>query len=189
MLRPALLTVAAFVVALALAGAAQARAIAPVADVTAESGARLVGELASWQATVDGRTVEHLAGRTSMNQLTVLTWTPVAGRWVAENVSAKTGRTVAGAVSAWQTPDGSYRVEHLAGRAPDGRLLVFYRSTRDNVWKVVDVTAKTGRRIADTVTAWQTPNGPYTVEHLIESTHGEREGGAPWASAAPSSQP
>jgi M6 family metalloprotease-like protein len=151
---------------LGLAGTAHARAIAPVVDVTAESGSRLVGELASWRTNVDGRKAEYLAGRTSTNQLTVLTWTSAAGRWVAENVSAKTGRNVAGSVTAWQTRDGPYRVEHLAGRAPDGRLLVFYRSTRNGVWKVVDVTAKTGRRIADTVTSWQTPNGPYTVEHL-----------------------
>ena len=91
---------------------------------------------------------------------------------------------VAGPVTAWKTPDGPYTVEHLAGRTPAGRLLLFYRSSRNDIWQVVDVTAKTGRRIADTVTAWQTPNGPYNVEHLAGATRpgtSSRSGGRPRA--------
>ena len=162
----AIVVVAFLVAAAGPAGTAHARGMAPVVDVTAESGSRLVGELAAWKTIRGGRNAEHLAGRTSTNQLTVLTWTSASGGWAAENVTAKTGRAVAGPVTAWKTPDGPYTVEHLAGRTPAGRLLVFYRSSRNDIWRVVDVTAKTGRRIADTVTAWQTPNGPYSIEHL-----------------------
>ena len=51
--------VMAFLVAVAgPAGTAHARAIAPVVDVTAESGSRLVGELAAWKTTRGGRNAE-----------------------------------------------------------------------------------------------------------------------------------
>jgi hypothetical protein len=32
--------------------------------------------------------------------------------------------------------------------------------------QIVDTTAKTGQRILAPVTSWQTPDGPFIVEHL-----------------------
>ena len=93
-------------------------------------------------------------------------WTAAVGHWTAQDVTASTGRSVTGRLTAWQTRDGPYAVEHLAGRSAGGSLLVFYRSSRDDRWKVVDVTGKTGRRVADALTSWQTRSGPYNVEHL-----------------------
>lgn len=148
------------------ASAAVPRPLAPFVDVTAESGASVAGELASWQTkTSDGQNVERLGGRSSSGDLVVFSWAPSPGRWSAENVSQITGRKIAGPMTAWHGGDGS---EHLAGSSPEGNLLVFSHSTlaHDHRWKVVDVTARTGRRVAGPFTSWLTPNGPFTVEHV-----------------------
>jgi M6 family metalloprotease-like protein len=142
------------------------RPLAPTVDVTAESGARLIGRPVAWTSTADGRAVEHLAGRSAAGQLVVLSWSADAGRWSAEDVSARIGHRFASDLTAWRTADGPYTVEHLAGRTTDGSLVVAYRSTRDDRWKTVDVTARTGRGVATTPTSWQTRNGQYNVEHL-----------------------
>jgi hypothetical protein len=83
------------------------------------------------------------------------------------NVTQITGHKVAaGGVTSWQTPDGPYLVEHLAAAAPDGDLMVFYWSPRHD-WQAVNVTQITGHKVAaGGVTSWQTPDGPYLVEHL-----------------------
>ena len=81
------------------------------------------------------------------------------------DVSAITGRHVAGRPTAWQTRDGRFLVEHLAVPSPDGALLVFVFSSRHD-WRVVDVSALTGQRIAGPVTSWVTRTQSTTVEHL-----------------------
>jgi hypothetical protein len=77
------------------------------------------------------------------------------------DVTAKTGRSLAAGagVTSWQTPDGPFIVEHLAGVDAGGHLVVFWWSPRAD-WQAVDVTAKTGRSLAAGagVTSWQTSN-------------------------------
>ena len=93
--------------------------------------------------------------------------------WIAENISAKTGHKIIGDLTYWETTDGNNRVDHIAAQNPEGRLLVFYR-VGEGTWKVIDVTEKTGHKIASSAVSWQTPNGPYIVEHLAaESTDGD----------------
>jgi hypothetical protein len=41
------------------------------------------------------------------------------------NVSAKASATVAGPVTSWQTPNGPFNVEHLAGVSAVGDVIVF----------------------------------------------------------------
>ena len=91
-------------------------------------------------------------------------WSP-QHNWQVVNVSQKTGQKIAGPVTSWQTPNGPYKVEHLAGRAPNGDLLVFYWSPQHD-WQVVNVSKKTGKRVASDLTSWVVPNGPMLVEHL-----------------------
>ena len=81
------------------------------------------------------------------------------------DVTQKTGYQVQGAVNSWQTKSGEYNVEHLAGITPNNELIVFWWSRRHD-WQAVNVTAKTNHHIVTPVTSWQTPNGPYLVEHL-----------------------
>ncbi|MDL1981949.1 MAG: immune inhibitor A [Deltaproteobacteria bacterium] len=110
-------------------------------------------------------TVEHLAGTTG-SHLIHFYWSPAPGHWQAQDLTLLTEYSIIGNVTAWVTPDGPYTVEHIAGCDLEGRLLVFYRSTRDDQWKIVDVTEKTGRYVFSGFTSWQTPNGPYNVEHV-----------------------
>ncbi|NOT62645.1 MAG: hypothetical protein HOP19_20760, partial [Acidobacteria bacterium] len=139
---------------------------ASVVDVTAETGQFMTGALTSWQTPDGPYNVEHLAGRNTAGDLITLYWSPRNGRWLAVNVTQATGYKITGAVTSWQTRDGSYLVEHLAGRALNGDLIVFYWSPASGGWRAVNVTQKTGQKIANTVTSWQTPNGSLNVEHL-----------------------
>jgi len=133
-------------------------------DVTRITGKRVVGPLTSWQTPNGPLLVEHLAGRDAQGHLLVFVWSP-AHDWQVVDVTAITGRTIAGPLTSWQTPNGPFNVEHLAARDAQGHLLVFWWSPAHD-WQVVDVTAITGRTIASGVTSWQTPNGPELVEHL-----------------------
>jgi M6 family metalloprotease-like protein len=135
-----------------------------VVNVSQITGRRVASDLTSWQ-TKNGRfIVEHLAGMSPEGDLLVFWWSPQHD-WQAANVSQIAGRRIAGPVTSWQTPDGPNNVEHLAGRSPEGNLLVFFWSPQHD-WQVVDVSAKTGIRIASEVASWVTPDGPQLVEHL-----------------------
>jgi hypothetical protein len=81
------------------------------------------------------------------------------------NVTQITGRRVTGHVTSWQTRNGPYNVEHLAGRDPSGDLIVFWWSPQHD-WQAVNVTQIAGHKVAGDLTSWQTRNGPYNVEHL-----------------------
>jgi hypothetical protein len=135
-----------------------------VVDVTAITGRTIEGPLTSWQTPNGPYNVEHLAAADAAGHLLVFWWSP-AHDWQVVDVTAKTGRTVAGGVSSWQTPNGPEIVEHLAARDAAGHLLVFYWAPSHD-WRVVDVSAITGAVVIGTPTSWQTPNGPFNVEHL-----------------------
>ena len=81
------------------------------------------------------------------------------------DITEKTGYPVQGAVCSWQTRNGEYNVEHLAGSTPSNELIVFWWS-RLHDWQAVNVTRKTNHQVVTPVTSWQTKNGPYNVEHL-----------------------
>ena len=185
-------------------------------DVTGITGAQVVGPPVSWQTPNGPFNVEHVAAVNAANELLgvlVVTAARLAGRqpdrqdrpgrrrrrrrladaerpfsrrasrraqskrrsdcvlvvaqhdWQAVNVSAKTGRRVAGAPVSWLTSDGAQTVEHLAARGLNNELLVFWWSPAHD-WQVVDVTAKTGRSVSQDPTAWLSRNGPMVVEHL-----------------------
>ncbi|MGE5834427.1 MAG: hypothetical protein ACM4AI_08125 [Acidobacteriota bacterium] len=133
-------------------------------NVTQKTGQHISDDVTSWQTMNGPYNVEHLAGRNTNGDLIVFWWSPQHD-WQAVNVSQKTGHKIVGNVTSWQTRNGPYNVEHLAGRTPAGHLIVFWWSPQHD-WQAVDVTQKTGRAIASDVTSWQTRNGPYNVEHL-----------------------
>jgi hypothetical protein len=125
-------------------------------------------QLTSWQTPDGPYNVEHLAGVDSNGNLFVFFWSPRAD-WQAVNVSQISGRSlVPGApVTSWQTPDGPYNVEHLAGVDSNGNLFVFFWSPRAD-WQAVNISQISGQSLVPgaPVTSWQTPDGPYNVEHL-----------------------
>jgi hypothetical protein len=133
-------------------------------DVTAKTGQRITTALTSWQTPNGPLNVEHLAGVNPAGEVIVFVWSP-AHDWQAVDVTAKTGQQSMTALTSWQTPNGPFNVEHLAGVSPAGHVIVFLWSSAHD-WQAVDVTAKTGQPCSTALTSWQTPNGPYNVEHL-----------------------
>lgn len=87
-----------------------------------------------------------------------------APRTTAIDVSAATGRSISGPITAWTTGTGMDVVEHVAGTTANGTLLVFYRSRLSNGWRVVDASAEAGRSLAvgAALTSWVTND----VEHV-----------------------
>jgi hypothetical protein len=122
------------------------------------------GVMTSWQ-TPNGRfNVEHLAGVTDDCRCVVYVRSPEHD-WKAIDVTQITGQRVVGPLVSWQTTAGPYNVEHLAGRSPDGDLVVFWWSPRGD-WQVVNVSHKTGERIADAPVVWQLADGAVNTENL-----------------------
>lgn len=85
------------------------------------------------------------------------------------DVAAVTGNPVVGSPTNWQTPNGAFNIEHLATVNASNELLVLWWSPQGN-WKSVNVSTKTGYRIADRAANWQTRHGPSLVEHLAART-------------------
>lgn len=139
-----------------------------------------MGPVTGWQTQDGPHTVEHLAGQSPKGDLLVFFRVARTEAWRPVNVSQITGgQKVAGPVTSWQTADGPYNVEHLAGQSPTGDLLVFFWSPRAD-WQVVNVSQITGgQKIAGPVTNWQKTqadqNGLYNVEYLAtQSLTGDR---------------
>ena len=134
-------------------------------DITSITGIEITGPPTSWQTQNGPFNVEHLSAVNSKNEVYVFWWSP-AHDWQAVNVSAKTGQTIVGRLTNWQTRNGPFLVEHLAGRTPSGDLIVFWWSPAHD-WQAVNVSAKTGKRVSSAATSWVTPDGRGgTVEHL-----------------------
>ena len=137
-------------------------------DVTAVTGRSIAGPATSWQ-TLDGPfLVEHLAAVDAEGNVLVFFRSPRAD-WQVVDVTALTGRALApGApLTSWQASDGPFNVEHLAGVDADGKVVVFFWSPRAD-WQAVEVSLVAGRTVAPAapLTSWQTPDGPFVVEHL-----------------------
>jgi hypothetical protein len=113
-----------------------------VVDVSKITGQRVMGPFTSWQTRNGPYNVEHLAGRNPAGDLIVFWWSPQHD-WQAVNVSQKAGQKVAGDVTSWQTRNGPYNVEHLAGRNPAGDLIVFWWSPQHD-WQAVDASRIAG---------------------------------------------
>jgi M6 family metalloprotease-like protein len=143
-----------------------------VVNVSQIAGEKIQGPVTSWKTPNGPYTIEHLAGRDPTGQLLVFYWSP-AHDWQVVNVTRKTGSRVVTRLTSWQTPSAPHLVEHLAGIDAAGNLLVFYW-TPGSDWRVVNVSAITGQKVQGPVTSWQTPSGPYNIEHLAGmSPHGD----------------
>ncbi len=81
------------------------------------------------------------------------------------DVTAITGQRVIGPLTSWQTPDGPYIVEHLAGVSPTGDVLVYFWSPRHD-WQAVNVSNITQQQTVGPLTSWQTPADLMNIEHL-----------------------
>jgi hypothetical protein len=137
-------------------------------DVSAVAGRSIGGPATAWQ-TFDGPfLVEHLGAVDAEGHVLAFFWSPQAD-WQVVDVSAISGRTIApgASLTSWQTPDGPFNVEHLAGVDSDGNVVVFFWSPQAD-WQAVEVSVIAGQPLAPSagLTSWQTPDGPYNVEHI-----------------------
>lgn len=137
-------------------------------NVSAKTGTKAVGRMAAWLTDNGPYLVEHLGGRTPDGEVVVFWWSP-AHDWQSVNVTAITGKSVCTDLVAWQTRNGPYNVEHLAGANDECSLMVFWWSPAAD-WQSIDVTSITGVRAASAQAAWQTLSGRYNVEHLACAT-------------------
>jgi M6 family metalloprotease-like protein len=136
-----------------------------IVDITSITGQGAAGPPTSWQTQNGPFNVEHLAAVNANHELLVFWWSPQHD-WQSVNVSAKTGQRIVGDLTSWQTRNGPFLVEHLAGRTANGDLIVFWWSPQHD-WQAVNVSAKTGKRVSTAPTSWVTPDGAGgTVEHL-----------------------
>ena len=124
-------------------------------NVSQITGQKLAGPVTSWVTPNGPVLVEHLAGMAPNGDLLVFYWMP-GQDWNAVNVSQITGQKLAGPVTSWVAPSGPVLVEHLAGMAPNGDLLVFYWMPGRN-WDTFNVSQITGQKIAGPVTGWTEP--------------------------------
>jgi hypothetical protein len=136
--------------------------IVNVSDITGE---RVTSRVTSWQTRNGPFNVEHLAGRNPAGDLIVFWWSPQHD-WQSVNVSQKTGQQVAGDVTSWQTPNGPFNVEHLAGRNPAGDLIVFWWSPQHD-WQALDVSHIAGGNIIGAPDSFQLRDADGNAEMLV----------------------
>lgn len=125
-----------------------------------------------WLFTDTAGPFEKLAAPAPNGDLLVFAWRAETD-WQATNLSSLTGKKITGPVTAWVTPFGSQHVEHLAARATNNDLLVFYRQT-GGAWQVVNVTTLTGQKVGGPATSWTLEGGPEVIERLAApATNGD----------------
>ena len=107
-------------------------------DITQKTGFQVQGAVTSWQTKSGEYYVEHLAGKTPSNELIVFWWSRLHD-WQAVNITQKTNQHIITPVTSWQTRNGEYNVEHLAGIDPSNNLIVFWWS-RQHDWQSVNVS-------------------------------------------------
>lgn len=126
---------------------------------------RVVGPVTRWQVPDGPFTVEHLAGVNPSGDLLVFFWSTSPGaQWQVVNISAISGgHQVVGPVTNWQTQDGPFTVEHLAGVSPSGDLLIFFWSPRAD-WQVINVSDITREQV---INIWATNTGQQVASGAV----------------------
>ena len=148
-----------------------------IVDVTGITGARVTGSPTSWQTPNGPFNVEHV-GATSAGKRALDILVVAAARLASRQCRLrKPASTSSEAWRAGRRRNGPFLVEHVAGRSAAGDLIVFWWSPQHD-WQAVNVSAKTGRRIAGAPVSWTTPDGAGgTVEHLARARHQQRAAG------------
>lgn len=140
-------------------------------DVTFMTGRRVAGPAVPYVHTLDGVSYDHLAAMSPTGDLLVFWHESLKEEeWQVVDVTAKTGRKIAGPPVYWRVQAQTVTYDHLAAMAPDGSLLVFWW-TAESGWNVVDVTQKTGQKVAGYLTGyvtWQDPQAP--LEHVAATS-------------------
>jgi hypothetical protein len=141
-----------------------------VVNLSEKTGYKIASESPTSWLTPDGpELVHHVAARSPHGDLLVFYWAP-SHDWKVVNVSGLTGQKIAGAPVSWQTDWGRpYNVEFLAAVDSKSQLQIFFWTPETN-WRVTNATELSGVHLRQGLTVYQTPNGPYNVEHIAGAT-------------------
>jgi hypothetical protein len=126
-------------------------------------GTVLAGPITTWQTPDGPFLVDHIGGVSPNGELVVFYWSTQAAsenEWNAVNISALTRQKAVSPLTSWQTQEGQFNVEHVAGASPEGDLLVFsWNPATDwqvlNVSNQIDLKTATRPEIAGPLTSWQ----------------------------------
>ena len=123
-------------------------------DITEKTGATIAIERPQSWLFFEGSVVfEKLAAPAPNGDLLVFSWHS-GSDWDVTNVSSATGRKISGPVTSWITASGGLPVEHLAARATNDDLLVFFRQA-GGAWSVANVTSVTGQKVGGEPEGWK----------------------------------
>jgi hypothetical protein len=154
---------------------AEKRSLADAVDVSSVTKQKITGSVVRWRVKGPQFDLERVAGVDPGGHLLVFSWSTKAESvedWHFVDVSAviSGGQTLTtGPITTWQTPDGPFLVDHIAGVSPSGDLVVFFWSTQadsEKDWNVVNVSALTQRNVVGPLTSWQTQEGRFKIEHV-----------------------
>jgi len=136
-------------------------------DLTTVTNQTVEGPVTYWQRNIRGNFVgEYLAARDRNGQVLVFQRTEIGGDWTVDNLTQATGQRLATPLTSWQVSlDTTEVVEHLAGTADNGDLILFWRSLSQD-WQVVNVTQVTGQKTQGAPESWTTRDNDSIVEHL-----------------------
>ncbi len=136
-------------------------------NVSEVTGRKIVGPPVAWTSKNGDKIVEHVAARDGSQNLLAFYWMP-GQNWKVVDVTAKTGVSVSGGLTAWMTP-----VEHLAGRSPSGDLIVFLWQPHTD-WVAVNASKEAGAQIVGDPLAWTVGKGAGPTEHIAaEGSNGD----------------
>jgi hypothetical protein len=122
-----------------------------VVNITNITHQKVASPVTSWQTRVGTINVEHLAGLSSTGRLLEFYWSP-QHYWQV----ITTAQVFASPVTSWlakSVPNGPFNLEHLAGKAPNGDLLVLFRIQPQLNWQVVNLSDKTGQKVSTQLTS------------------------------------
>jgi hypothetical protein len=148
--------------------------LTPPVDVSAITHQKIGGPIVRWRTKGSQFDLERVAGVDPNGHLLVFSWSTGANtvadwHFVDLSSAVSAGTVLAGPITMWQTPDGPFLVDHIAGVSANGELVVFYWSTQaasENEWNAVNVSVLTRQKAVSPLTSWQIQEGQFNVEHV-----------------------
>ncbi len=124
-------------------------------DVTSQTGTGIGSRVGAGPTGWSAGGVEYVAAPSPIGDLLLFSFDSFRG-WQVENLTARM-HTPGGPVwrlkdrlAAWTASGGT----RIAGRAPDGDLLIFSHSAIEGGWAVTNVSQQAGRKVATAPSAW-----------------------------------
>jgi M6 family metalloprotease-like protein len=128
-------------------------------NISSQTDVKIIGNLTNWNdlGIFHDKSDHSIAGRDPAGNLIV--FRPGSFGWQTENISVYTGKKIMTSPVSWIVTElGNVVAENLAALGNFGELLVFSHMQSDD-WKVVDLTAKTGKTIIGGVSGWLMAGG------------------------------